>query len=78
MMLEQTQLIDMIKQISGREEVKLEDTFEALEMDSTNIVELLIEMEMVLDIDILDANLNLYDMIRVADVEAYIQQITKG
>jgi acyl carrier protein len=74
-MISKDQLLGVIRQVSGKEQADMDSTFEALEMDSTNIVEVLIELEMVMDIDILDANVNLYELQTVADVYNYVDKL---
>jgi acyl carrier protein len=75
-MISKEQLLDVIRQVSGSEQVDLDSTFEALDMDSTNVVEALIELEMIMDVDILDANVNLYEMHKVSDVYNYVNKLS--
>lgn len=77
-MVTKQQVIEIIQRVSGKEQVELNSTFEALDMDSTNIVEVLIELEMVLDMDILDANVNLYEMATVEDMYTYLSSLTSS
>ncbi|GIQ69325.1 acyl carrier protein [Xylanibacillus composti] len=77
-MVSKEQLIEVVKRVCGKEEVEAESAFETLGMDSTNIVEVLIELEMVLDMDILDANVNLYEMVTVADMYNYLASLTSA
>ncbi len=71
-MVSKEQLIEIVQRVCEKEQVELDSSFEALEMDSTNIVEVLIELEMVLDMDILDANVNLYEMDKIGDMYDYL------
>lgn len=77
-MVTKQQVIEIIQRVSGKEQVELNSTFEALDMDSTNIVEVLIELEMVLDMDILDANVNLYEMATIEDMYTYLSSLTSS
>ncbi|WP_128895434.1 hypothetical protein [Longirhabdus pacifica] len=74
-MITQEQMVDIVKQVSGDLEVTMNSTFEKLNMDSTNIVEILIEVEMVMDMDILDSNINLYEMLSVKDIYNYLKEL---
>ncbi|PUA35219.1 acyl carrier protein [Paenibacillus elgii] len=74
-MLQIDTLLDIIRTISGKERITPESSFVELEMDSTNLVEVLIELEMVMNVDILDANLNFYEMEKVSDVYDYVARL---
>ncbi|GLI08257.1 hypothetical protein YDYSG_42870 [Paenibacillus tyrfis] len=74
-MLQIDTLLDIIRTISGKEKITPESSFVELEMDSTNLVEVLIELEMVMNVDILDANLNFYEMEKVSDVYDYVARL---
>ncbi|KEQ25401.1 phosphopantetheine-binding protein [Paenibacillus tyrfis] len=74
-MLQIDTLLDIIRTISGKERITPETSFVELEMDSTNLVEVLIELEMVMNVDILDANLNFYEMEKVSDVYDYVARL---
>ncbi len=74
-MISEEQFIHIIKQVCGKEHVEMDSTLDALDMDSTNMVELLIEVELLLDRDILDANVNLYEWTKVADIYGYLAQL---
>lgn len=68
-------LLNVVRQISNQTEVTADSAFTELGMDSTNLVEVLIELEMILDMDILDANLNFYEMEKVSHMFDYVLSI---
>ncbi|MEK3788522.1 MULTISPECIES: phosphopantetheine-binding protein [Paenibacillus] len=74
-MLEMDTLLNVVRQISNQTEVTADSAFTELGMDSTNLVEVLIELEMILDMDILDANLNFYEMEKVSHMFDYVLSI---
>lgn len=74
-MLEIDTLLNVVRQISNQTEVTADSSFTELGMDSTNLVEVLIELEMILDMDILDANLNFYEMEKVSHMFDYVLSI---
>ncbi|PWW03203.1 phosphopantetheine binding protein [Paenibacillus cellulosilyticus] len=72
MMISIEEIISIIKRLNNIGEI-LEDTlFAELELDSTHIVELLVEIEIMLNIDVLDDQLNLDELLTIRDVHEYI------
>jgi len=65
-------IIDVVSQQCRNTDVTADTSFIELEMDSTQLVELLIEFEILLDIDVLDANLNLDRLQTVGEVYQYL------
>lgn len=74
-MFNNDKIINAIKQLSGTSEVMLSTSFSELGMDSTTIVELLIECEVMFDIDVLSSDLNLDEFIFVEDVCKFLQHV---
>lgn len=68
-------LIKIVQDLSGNENVDFDTTFAELGLDSTNIVEILIEIEMILDKDVLDADLNFDYLVSVKDVYDYANRL---
>lgn len=71
-MLEEISFLSLVKDIAKLEHVNMDKSFQELGMDSTNIVELLIECEIQLDIDLLDADMNLDDFKTLQDAYDFI------
>ncbi|SDZ37904.1 acyl carrier protein [Bacillus sp. 166amftsu] len=71
------QIMEMIVQtIENPElELNLQSSLQELGLDSTNIVEILIECELLFDIDVLDNDLNLDDFKNVEDIIDYIEKL---
>lgn len=57
-------------------ELNIYSNLQELGLDSTNIVEILIECELIFDIDVLDNDLNLDDFTTVEDIINYIETLT--
>jgi acyl carrier protein len=74
-MLKPEDLFRMVQEICGKAEIDFDTTFSELGLDSTNIVEILIEIEMILDKDVLDAELNLDSFITIKDVYDYVKRL---
>ncbi|MDM5335846.1 hypothetical protein QUF84_00855 [Fictibacillus enclensis] len=53
----------------------LDTSFQEMDMDSTNIVELLIEFEILLNTDILNQELNLDDFSTLQDIHDYLKKL---
>ncbi|MEH6989563.1 acyl carrier protein [Cytobacillus firmus] len=56
-------------------ELNINSNLQELGLDSTNIVEILIECELIFDIDVLDNDLNLDDFNNVEDIINYIETL---
>ncbi|MCK6259488.1 phosphopantetheine-binding protein [Fictibacillus sp. KIGAM418] len=69
------QFLDLVSEIVEKEELELDQSFEELGLDSTNVIELLIEFEMEYDVDILDDNLNLDDIHTLKDAYDYLSNL---
>ncbi|SIA43721.1 Phosphopantetheine attachment site [Mycobacteroides abscessus subsp. abscessus] len=68
-------LIKIVQDLSGCENVDLDTTFAELGLDSTSIVEILIEIELILDKDVLDADLDFDYLVSVKDVYDYANRL---
>jgi acyl carrier protein len=68
-------ILDLVKKISNKSEIQMNTSFLELGMDSTNLVELLIESEILFNIDVLDNSLNLDEFQTVSDVYEYIRRL---
>jgi acyl carrier protein len=68
-------VINIVKQISGMETCTLNTEFIELDMDSTKIIEVLIELEIHFDRDMLDGELNLDTFVKVQDLYDYVFDI---
>ena len=69
------EFIEVAKEIVESDKLELESSFKELGMDSTHIIELLIEYEIEYNIDILDDNLNLDDIKTLGDAYDYISKL---
>ncbi|SDN48848.1 acyl carrier protein [Fictibacillus solisalsi] len=67
--------LDLVSEIVEKQELELDQSFEELGLDSTNVIELLIEFEMEYDVDILDDNLNLDDIHTLKDAYDYLSNL---
>lgn len=56
-------------------ELNTNSNLQEIGLDSTNIVEILIECELIFDIDVLDNDLNLDDFNTVEDIINYIETL---
>ncbi|MFC5407336.1 phosphopantetheine-binding protein [Cohnella soli] len=74
-MLTEKMMIDTVQKICGDKEATLETRFQELDMDSTNVIEILVELEIALNIDILDDSLNLDNFSTLKDAFDYISRI---
>lgn len=76
-MINTEELYQIIKDICQTEEaIHLDTTFEELGMDSTGIVEVLIECELKLNKDILTEGMDLQEMLKVGDVYRYLEHLS--
>ncbi|WP_214482986.1 phosphopantetheine-binding protein [Bacillus sp. SM2101] len=73
--MDKAKFLNIVEGIIDKENVKFESTFEELDMDSTSVIELLIEFEMEYNIDILDDNLNLDDVNTLSDAYDYLSKL---
>ncbi|MGM1049394.1 MAG: phosphopantetheine-binding protein [Bacillota bacterium] len=64
-------------QVSGLDHVEMSSTFMELEIESTQVVEMLIECEIILGIDLLEDELNLDDMRTLEDAFLYVTGIVQ-
>ncbi|KOP81413.1 acyl carrier protein [Cytobacillus solani] len=71
-------ILEIISETIEDNEVELNiySNLQELGLDSTNIVEILIECELIFDIDVLDNDLNLDDFTTVEDIINYIENLT--
>ena len=69
------EFIEVAKEIVESDKLELESSFKELGMDSTHVIELLIEYEVEYNIDILDDNLNLDDIKTLGDAYDYISKL---
>lgn len=76
-MFTEEMLIDVIRKISGQEEIRLHTEFVDLNMDSVGILESLIELELLLDIDVLDEELVFNDLKTVKDIYDFVSKMVK-
>lgn len=74
-MFKPEELIKIVQDLSGCENVDLDTTFAELGLDSTSIVEILIEIELILDKDVLDADLDFDYLVSVKDVYDYANRL---
>ncbi|UFJ42417.1 phosphopantetheine-binding protein [Brevibacillus humidisoli] len=74
MSLQET-VIEIVKNISGRDDVHFESDLLDLDMNSVKLIEMLIELEMTFDVDVLDEQLNLDELNRVCDVYEYMNRL---
>jgi acyl carrier protein len=69
------QFIKVVQETLEKENLSLNQSFEELGLDSTNVIELLIEFELEFNIDILDDNLNLDDIDTLKDAYDYLSNL---
>lgn len=69
------EILTIVKSISGRSDIDLDTELMEVGLDSTNIIEILIEAEMVFNVDALDNQLNLDQFKRVRDIGDYLSQL---
>ncbi|PZD96813.1 alanine-phosphoribitol ligase [Paenibacillus sambharensis] len=74
-MLTETVFFDTVRQVCGRDDIGMSTAFTDLDIDSTQVIELLIEFEIVLNIDVLDDRLNLDEMRTFQDVYDYLAHL---
>lgn len=72
------EFIEVAKEIVESDKLELESSFKELGMDSTHVIELLIEYEVEYNIDILDDNLNLDDIKTLGDAYDYISKLVSS
>lgn len=72
------EFIEVAKEIVESDKLELESSFKELGMDSTHVIELLIEYEIEYNIDILDDNLNLDDIKTLGDAYDYISKLVSS
>ncbi|MBO8162738.1 MAG: acyl carrier protein [Brevibacillus sp.] len=68
-------VIEIVKTVSGREDVHFETDLNELEMNSVKLIEMLIELEMTFDVDVLDEQLDLDELNRVCDVYDFMNRL---
>lgn len=66
------EFLNVVKTISGKDDVSLDSMFVDLDMDSTLVIESIIEIEILLNIDLLDAAMDLNDFKTVNDLWEYV------
>ncbi|GAA4726430.1 acyl carrier protein [Brevibacillus fulvus] len=76
-MIQTEQILEIVKKISGRPTAEMSSSFAELGMSSTNIVEMLIEFEMIFDVDVLDENLNIFELQTVQEAHDYINRLVE-
>lgn len=74
-MLKKETMLQLVKQMSNVEQIDMEMLFSEIGMDSTQVIELLIELEIMFNIDLLDERLNFDEMVRVVDIFDYINHV---
>ena len=68
-MFDTTPVIDLLKELSGQEMIREEDSLqEDLALDSLSMVTLLVELELVLGTELDEADMNPFTLKTVADV----------
>ncbi|MGX4583742.1 phosphopantetheine-binding protein [Paenibacillus chitinolyticus] len=77
-MLTIEKVIELTSNVSGRGDVTADTVFEELGLDSSGVLELLIEFEILLDTDILNEELNLYEFEKVSDMHRYLLRLVSG
>ena len=74
-MFDTTPVIDLLKELSGQEMIREEDSLqEDLALDSLSMVTLLVELELVLGMELEEADMNPFELKTVADVLALAQK----
>lgn len=68
-------VMEIVKNISGRDDVQFDSNLLDLDMNSVKLIELLIELEITFDVDVLDEQLNLDELNRVSDVYEYMNRL---
>ncbi|MGA5691439.1 hypothetical protein [Cytobacillus pseudoceanisediminis] len=76
-MVNEETVLKIVKDFSQKEEVELDSFFSDLELDSTNLVEILIELEILLDVDLMTEDLNLDGLLQVKDFYEYANYVVK-
>ncbi|GEM_PF-7094746 len=74
-MIQEIEIIDMIQSISGNTPVKMEKSFVELGMDSTGILEILIEIEVKYNLDVLTNELSIDDLQTVKDLYDFVLRL---
>ncbi|MEC0248517.1 phosphopantetheine-binding protein [Paenibacillus chitinolyticus] len=77
-MLTIEKVIELTSSVSGRGDVTADTVFEELGLDSSGVLELLIEFEILLDTDVLNEELNLYEFEKVSDMHRYLLRLVSG
>ncbi|CAM4435091.1 phosphopantetheine-binding protein [Paenibacillus tarimensis] len=75
-MFSQKQLISLVEERCGLQNLSLDSEFAKIGLDSTAIIDLMIELEVILNIDVLDNRLQLDEMIRLGDVYEYVRGLS--
>ena len=74
-MFDTTPVIDLLKELSGQEMIREEDSLqEDLALDSLSMVTLLVELELVLGTELEEADMNPFALKTVADVLALAEK----
>lgn len=74
-MIREIEIINMIQSISGINPVKMETSFVELGMDSTGVLELLIEIEVKYNLDVLTNELSIDDLQTVKDLYDFVLRL---
>jgi len=72
------QVKNVIGNIAGIEDLEDDASFAELGMDSSAVLEVLIEFELLLEIDLLSDSLNLTDFVTLADIANYLNQLLES
>lgn len=75
MRLHEDHLIKLVQGRCGMANVTLESEFVQIGLDSTAVIDLLIELEVIMDIDVLDNRLQLDDMVTLRNVYQYVHSL---
>ena len=76
-MVDANMVLSTVRKVSGITELQLDSKFPELGLDSTNVLEMLIEFEILLDIDLLAEDMNLDEILSPLDILEYIRRYTK-
>jgi acyl carrier protein len=76
-MVTQDEVINVVRSVCKVDDISMATTFEDLGIDSTQVLEILIEFEIKFQIDILDESLQLDQFHSVEDVHAFFTKFMK-
>ncbi|WP_127531404.1 hypothetical protein [Paenibacillus kobensis] len=73
-MMQTEDFLKVIGEIAGRTDIVMESSIAELGLDSTHVVEMLIELEIMHNVDLLHADMNLDELHVLWDIFDYVQK----